>query len=372
MNIGILTLAASDNCGSLLQAYATQTTLKTRYGASSEVLDFRCAASRDMYDILPRPWAYPRKFLNSLLHYPSVSRQKKDYETFRHEYMTTSTRRFYSAEELSQAAENYDLVISGSDQVWNVNIPDFDSAYFLGWAGNVRRVAYAPSLGGCDFSAYPDQEQLRSWLLRFDALSTREQTGQKAVEAVTGIQVPILPDPTLLISPQQWQSIPAEPLVKEPYVFFYSWAYEDADMNRIVRQYAEERGLKVYVIDAFKWLRHKPQDFGFTMCPSGGPQTFLNLMKYAEFAFVQSFHGVIFAHMMEKDFYLLDNRPVGSMDHRLASILRLLNHEDRVARCYGDIRPDHVDYSTEPPLLTRAKEQGFAYLDSALGIPAAV
>lgn len=372
MNIGILTLAASDNCGSLLQAYATQTTLKSRYGFSSEVLDFRCAASRDMYDILPRPWAYPRKFLNSLLHYPTVSRQKKDYETFRREYMTISAKRFYSAEELERSAGDYDLVISGSDQVWNVNIPDFDSAYFLGWAGNARRVAYAPSLGGCDFSAYPDQEQLRQWLNRFDALSTRERTGQKAVEAVTGKQVPILPDPTLLISPEQWQSVPEEPLVKEPYVFYYSWAYEDEDMHRIVQQYAEAHNLKVYVIDAFKWLKKKPKDFGFTMSPVGGPQAFLNLMKYADFAFVQSFHGVIFAHMMQKDFYLLDNRSVDNMDHRLASILKLLQHEDRVARCYADIRPDHVDYSAEPPLLTEARKLGFDYLDNALGVPAAV
>ena len=127
--------------------------------------------------------------------------------------MTTGTQRFYSQEELAANAHRYDLVISGSDQVWNVNIPDFDSAYFLGWAGNARRVAYAPSLGGCDFSAYPDQAQLRQWLNDFDALSTRERTGQKAVKAVTGKDIPILPDPTLLISPEHWQSIPTEPLV---------------------------------------------------------------------------------------------------------------------------------------------------------------
>lgn len=372
MNIGILTLAASDNCGSLLQAYATQTVLKSRYGLSSEVLDFRCIGSRDMYNIFPRPWAYPRKFLNSVLHFPTVYRQKKDYESFRREYMTTGAKRFFSSEDLRRSAEDYDVVISGSDQVWNVNIPDFDSAYFLGWAGNARRIAYAPSLGGCDFSAYPDQAQLRKWLEDFDALSVRERTGQKAVEAVTGKEVPILPDPTLLMDPSQWQAVPEEPLVQEPYIFYYSWAYEDEDMHRIVQQYAEEHKLKVYVIDAFKWLKKKPRDFGFTLSPLGGPQAFLNLMKYAEFAFVQSFHGVIFAHMMQKDFYLLDNRSPDNMDHRLASILKLLNHEDRVARCYADVTADPVDYSAEPPLLTEAKAAGFAYLDSALPVPAAV
>ena len=370
MKTGILTLAASDNCGSLLQAYATQTVLRSRYGLSPEVLDFRCIGSRDMYNIFPRPWAYPRKFVNSLLHFPTVYRQKKDYDAFRRDMLTMSGKRFLSMEELAASAGEYDTVITGSDQVWNVNIPDFDSAYFLGWAGKARRIAYAPSLGGCDFSAYPDQARLKQWLEAFDALSVREQTGRKAVEAVTGQQVPILPDPTLLITPQEWQSVPGEPLVQEPYIFYYSWAYEDEDMHRIVQQYAEARNLKVYVIDAFKWLKKKPKDFGFTLSPMGGPQAFLNLMKYAQFAFVQSFHGVIFAHMMQKDFYLLDNRSPDNMDHRLASILKLLQHEDRVAWQYTDITSEPVDYSAEPPPLTEARERGFAYLDDALKVPA--
>lgn len=372
MKIGTLTLSASDNCGSLLQAYALQTVLKTRYGAAVEVLDFRCEGAREMYDLFSRrPWRYPRKTLNNLLHYPTVSRQKKDYESFRQNYLTMSSRRFAAADELAETADHYDVIICGSDQVWNVNIPDFDSAYFLGWAGNTRRVAYAPSLGGCDFSAYPDQEALRSWLDRFSAICVREQVGQQAVAALTGKTVPVIPDPTLLMTPEQWQAIPGEPLVKEPYIFYYSWAYEDEELNRIVQRCAQERGLKVYVIDAFKWPKLKPRDFGFTMAPSGGPQTFLNLMKYAQFAFVQSFHGAIFAYMMQRDFYLLDNRPADAMDRRLAAILKLLEKEDRVVRCFEDIRPDPIDYSRTPQSLEKSREEGFAYLDNALGVTTA-
>ena len=372
MKIGILTLSASDNCGSLLQAYALQTVLESRFGADAEVLDFRCRGSREMYDIFPKkPWKYPRKLLNNLLHYPTVSRQKADYESFRRSTLHASARKFSTGEELAAAAADYDLIICGSDQVWNVNIPDFDPAYFLGWTGSTKRVAYAPSLGGCDFSAFPDQAALKQWLLELSAVSTREQVGVDSVKEVAGLDIPIVPDPTLLISPSQWQAIPGEPLVKEPYIFYYSWAYEDDALNRVVQRYAEKRGLKVYVIDAFKWPRLKPRDYGFEMAPSGGPQTFLNLMKYADFAFVQSFHGVIFAYMMGRDFYLLDNRPVGEMDNRLASILRLLNTQDRVARCLEDIREDPMDYSSLPEALVESRNTGYAYLEQALGIPAA-
>ena len=373
MKIAILTLSASDNCGSLLQAYAMQTVLKTHFGADVDVLDFRCENSRDMYDLLPRrPWKYPRRTLNNLLHFPTVARQKKDYEAFRRNVLHASQKRFSNGTELSAAAGDYDLILCGSDQVWNVNIPDFDPAYFLGWAGDTRRVAYAPSLGGCDFSGFPDQQLLKQWLLKFSAISTREQVGVDSVKEVAGLEIPVVPDPTLLISAEEWQAIPQEPLVKEPYIFYYSWAYEDEELNRVVQRYAESRGLEVYVIDAFKWPKRKPRNYGFKMAPSGGPQTFLNLMKYADFAFVQSFHGVIFAYMMGRDFYLLDNRPAGNMDNRLASILKLLNVEDRVARCVEDITGDRMDYTAIPETLKQSRDTGFAYLEKALGVTACV
>ena len=189
-----------------------------------------------------------------------------------------------------------------------------------------------------------------------------------SVKEVAGLEIPIVPDPTLLIDPEQWQAVPGEPLVKDPYIFYYSWAYEDEELHRIVQEYAQKRGLEVYVIDAFKWPKLKPQNYGFRMAPSGGPQTFLNLMKYAEFAFVQSFHGVIFAYMMGRDFCLLDNRPVGAMDNRLAAILKLLNVEDRVARRVEDITEDHIDYSAIPETLAKSRETGFGYLEDALGV----
>ena len=42
------------------------------------------------------------------------------------------------------------------------------------------------------------------------------------------------------------------------------------------------------------------------------------------------------------------------------------------ARSFADITDAHVDYSAEPKTLTEAKKQGFAYLDSALAVPATV
>ena len=51
--IGIITFHASHNCGSMLQAYALQSTL-IRLGYTNEIINFSNAGSREMYSVLPK------------------------------------------------------------------------------------------------------------------------------------------------------------------------------------------------------------------------------------------------------------------------------------------------------------------------------
>ena len=86
--VGILTLSASDNCGSLLQAYALQQCLKRRFQVQSEVIDFRPKASEKLYSIFPEnPLQEKRKTLNAICHYGLIRNQKEDYETFRKKWL---------------------------------------------------------------------------------------------------------------------------------------------------------------------------------------------------------------------------------------------------------------------------------------------
>lgn len=54
MKIGIMTLSASDNCGSLLQAYALKRLLEGMKEHQVEVINFSTEQSHSMYDILYR------------------------------------------------------------------------------------------------------------------------------------------------------------------------------------------------------------------------------------------------------------------------------------------------------------------------------
>lgn len=366
--IGILTLSAADNCGSLLQTYALKTYLEIHMGFKAEVINFEYEQSQKLYDIFPKNiWFHPRGLWQRLTHYKALSQQKKDYKRFREDFLKMGRNVYHSEDELRELDGTYSTIICGSDQVWNVGMSDFDNAFFLEWVKKSRKVAYAPSLGGGTLVKKYSPEKLKTIFSSFAGISVREEAGKNQVEALTGKETEMVLDPTLLLSREEWSKIVDAPMINGKYIFFYSWAYCDEDINKIVGEYAKQTGLDVYVINASKWIERDPQKYGFKLFPMSGPEAFLNLMKYADKVFVQSFHGVIFANIFKKDFYFMDEHKDNTLDPRLDSILTILDKKDRVARTAKDFgKFEAIDYSKENKLFDNLQNISEAFLEKNL------
>lgn len=331
MNIGILTLSASDNCGSLLQSYALKKILE-KYG-KVEIINFSSEGSHLTYDIIPKKIRI-KNGMKRLVKLKSLIANKQAYDGFRRYYLDM-TEKEYFAKDLGEISNKYDIVIAGSDQVWNVEMADFDEAFFLGWT-NSKKIAYAPSLGGRHLRLSSDFEQIKKWLKDFQSISVREEIGERCLEEVTGRKIPKVLDPTLILEEEEWKKLVGEPLIKEEYIFYYSWAYcEDATSN-IVSVESTRTGLPVYVIDPRKWIERDAGKWNFVICKENGPIAFLNLMYYAKKCFVESFHGMIFAYLFKKDFWLLDtHQNIRELDSRLMELVRLLDVQERVLTEYN-------------------------------------
>lgn len=366
--VGVLTLSAADNCGSLLQAYALKTYVEKHMGFKTDVINFEYEQSHKLYDIFPpNIWLHPRGLLPRLTHYKALSQQKKDYKRFREDFLKMGRNVYHSEDELRELDGTYSTIICGSDQVWNVGMSDFDNAFFLEWVNKSRKVAYAPSLGGGTLVKKYSPKKLKTILDSFDGISVREEAGKNQVEALTGKGTEMVLDPTLLLSREEWNEIVDEPMVEGKYIFFYSWAYCDDEINEIISEYAKKVGLDVYVINALKWIERDPQKYDFKLFPMSGPVAFLNLMKYADKVFVQSFHGAIFANIFKKNFYFMDEHKDNTLDPRLDSILTILDKKDRVARTAKDIdKFEAIDYSKENKLFDNLKNVSEAFLEKNL------
>ena len=85
----------------------------------------------------------------------------------------------------------------------------------------MNSVAYATSFG---VSTLPGDaaEMARRFLPRIKHISVREHAGQKLIKELTGRTVPVVCDPTLLFTGEEWMEIQKkDPIVKEPYIFCY-------------------------------------------------------------------------------------------------------------------------------------------------------
>lgn len=337
-NIGIITLSASDNCGSLLQAYALQYVLEIELECKVDIINLQTKQAAEVYDIIPSQfYKHPKKTIFTLMHIRSILRQKRDYSHFRKQYLNMTEKIYRNVNDLKSIDNKYDVIITGSDQVWNIYMNDYDDAFFIPWKTKSRKIAYAVSLGATLDIDEIKGSQVRRWLKDFDRISVREETGKKTLCSLCDKEIDVLADPTLLLETQTWMNLAGKRMIRNKYIFFYSWSYPDEEMNKLVQHFASEKGLVVYVINSSKWYKYRPQKFDFELYNTSGPITFLNLMLYAEFVFVQSFHGVVFSNLLKKRFFFLNEHSDGTVDFRTANLLRLLHEEEQIVHFPTDI-----------------------------------
>lgn len=366
MKIGIITLSASYNCGSMLQSYALKEILK-KYG-DVEIINFSSEASHYYYDIIPK--SFFKKIKMEYQHRGIIKELKKEtqaYIDFQKEFLEIKGKEYF-AKDLSEISDKYDVIVAGSDQIWNVCMDDFDEAFFCNWT-NVKKIAYAPSLGGHDIRESADSQRFISAIKKFNAVSVRETVGKLCLDDILNNDIKKVLDPTLLLNSEKWKKIAGASKIKGDYIFYYSWAYCNEDLKDIVKKRAKELNLPVYVIDAHKWRNHSYKEDDFVLSEDAGPLAFLNLMANAKECFVESFHGMLFAYMFKKNFWLLDTHETyDELDARLKELVELVGTKDRIITKYNE---QAIDYEMQfqynkNNYLELMRKNSQEYLDEAL------
>jgi hypothetical protein len=208
--IGILTLNQQLNYGGVLQSYALQGVLnKNDYDA--EVIRFWHTPSNAVlygYVYNPSSWRKIRNIrtivraqLRNGLAFSDLCRRLRTIN-FINTQMKTSARDYKSADEL-EGMNEYDVLISGSDQIWN-SYWGTPNPFLLGFARGVKKIAYAPSFG---LSVLPQEweEEYGDSMNDFFALSAREPSGRRIISSLTGKECPWVLDPVMLISSSEWE-----------------------------------------------------------------------------------------------------------------------------------------------------------------------
>lgn len=330
MKIGIITFHASFNYGSMLQAWAMQTYMEN-LGHVVEIVNFRSKAQKNMYH---RPIDSSSLinilsgFKRMLLHPSSILPLNKKWKLF-DDFLNSQfhlSKEYNSISDLYKEKFDFDVLICGSDQIWNTGIPDFGLAYFGNFVGEkTTKISYAVSMG--QMPQNTDVDIFKKNVIGFDAISVREpKTRDVLINNGITIDAEVVCDPTLLLDVSYYKKLieNQERLIKEPYAFFYTPVGLPYDYFEIASSIGRKFGIKVVTEKAYypkDIKKYKIEEYLIT-----GPKEFLNLIQNASLVIGGSFHLQVFSILFHKDFYCIN----GDKDSRTNNLLNILGLDNRI------------------------------------------
>lgn len=187
-------------------------------------------------------------------------------------------------------------------------------------------------------------------------VSVREQRAAQMVRELTGREVPVVLDPTMLPIPAEWESLAETPqsLTGGGYVAeFFLGTATDEEM-RPVHQFAAARGL-----DRVDLRSDTPEDLAVM-----GPLEFIGAIKASSLLVTDSFHAAVFATIFRVP-YLLKGR--GAMNSRFDTLLQKsglsMPRWETVKELEASI---DIDWDAVHQNIARERAQSLDYLRSAL------
>ncbi|HEY9604177.1 MAG TPA: polysaccharide pyruvyl transferase family protein, partial [Allocoleopsis sp.] len=293
MKVGLLTYHHTTNYGATLQAYALMKVIKSQ-GHEVEFIDYHpyrlgIAYLKHLY--LNKCFRY-RYFIDNTIKLWKMRR-------FVRSHMSLSPQKFYTSSSLHRANLNYDLVICGSDEIWELektieSIPlgkNLCLSYLLDFIDNsrTRKASYAASCGATKtFGDY--REKISQLLQDFDAISVRDANSLRLLREEYGIQATKVVDPTFLAN--FTELIPSRPIAKR-YILVYGSLLQEEE--NYVKAVADAEGLEIISLGY-------PCSVANTNSIDIGPEEWLGYYSQASYIFTSFYHGIIFSIIFRKPF----------------------------------------------------------------------
>lgn len=353
MKVGIVTFHHALNYGAVLQTYALQQYLNS-LGIDSDVIDYRSPYIEHFYKpIKANPIKNSKMFIREILYYSSNKKKRMRFDSFLKNYIKLS-KTVRSQRDLRQINSEYDFFIAGSDQVWNLKWSGLDKIYFLDFADIHKKYSYAASFG---FEKIPDgQNQVYQQLLsEFQAISVRENTGKEIIKNLLGKEAEVSVDPTCLISKSKWEEICIYPNEDE-YVLVYMLDHSD-DLISFAKKIAKERNTKIiYISDALR------KEYYFDYRGFLSPTEFIGLFANAGYVITNSFHGLMFSVIFEKEFCIQYQKKAGAPNSRLIDFIHDYHLENRLLENLSV--EEKIDYIFVKKIMQKKVEQSKKYIFS--------
>ena len=332
-NLAILSLYYKNaNYGGILQAYALQKVLEgqgycVRQISYDLLSEYRKPQKYRCYKIMAELY-HLLKYRGWMLEFHRRQKLVYDFaDTIPHTKKVTASN-------IGKLANDFDLFICGSDQIWNPI--GWQTTLFLDFLPKEKkRIAYAASVSK-DILSEKELRFMERYLMNFDRISVREaNTTKQLKEHFPDLNIETMPDPVLLLSRETWTKLLVKSQNDEKYILAYFLGHDTDQRNQII-SYAKTRNIRLKFISHLDWNDYgwEKNNENFLTGPIGAPE-FLSLIANAELVVTDSFHGTVFAAVFNTPFVVVERvmqDKTASMVSRIATILGELGRSERLVR----------------------------------------
>lgn len=358
--VGLITLHRWYNYGSMLQAYAGNQLLND-LGYDCELIDYTPPKidnhrSYKLYND-DEQWNDLREKYKV-----EISNRKKNFERFMKLYKC-SKEAYSSDEELVEKLPRYDAYVTGSDQIWNVNMRIASKAYFLHFTLNPMKFAFSTSIGRCKEDKLIEY---KTYIQKYRKIYMREEEGCQLIRHMCPeIEIGEMIDPTLILEMEKWNKIvPSKRLISQDYIACYATLDDELDaMMPILREIGKTKNMPIVL---FGMVLPREEE-GIINVVEAGPFEFIQIIRDAELLLTHSFHGTAFALNFNTPFFTYNDQ---LENPRKEGILKKVGLSDRIIHNKEEmikIINNPVDFSNANTILKHEREKAKREIKTCLG-----
>lgn len=371
-----------DNFGSMLQILATQNAIKNT-GWDYEIILYD--KRTPVFYITNITRVFNPYFMKGKIETFEKNRRLKGYPEirkgnkvrneciakYREKYIGPYSIVYKGYKNLVRAAETYDAVIVGSDQLWTPAGIKSKFYNLLFAPDHINKISFATSFGVGEIPAF-QRKMTAHYLERIDHISVREIRGAEIIKELTGRDSTVAVDPTLLYTGDEWKEIfPESRVINEPYILAY-FLGSNEEHRDAVEKLKKDTGLLVVTIPFMDVFVERDVHFGDIHLFEVGPIEFLNLIRGAEYICTDSFHGSVFSILNHKQFITFNrtnSNDKQTRNSRIDSLFNLLSLENRRYQSGMKLKDTidmPIDYEFVERKLMELRKKTFEFLDNSL------
>lgn len=263
-----------------------------------------------------------------------------------------------------------DCYVAGSDQIWNT-YNEFNPFFFLDFAGETKRVAYASSIGTKGVkSEY--KEKVRSLLSKFSHIGVRENDAVSLLSNLTGRNdIQQVLDPTFLLPPDDWSEMSKDAVIEVPiperYILCYLIGKNDWYESQL-KDVKRQTGISDIVI--LPAIENPNVTFhGATIYKDASPVEFVYLIQHANLVCTDSFHATALSinnSVPFVEFMRFKDSDELSQNSRIYDVLGRYNLMDRIYKKNSEAWLSEIDYQAVQDILAVDRKSSLDFLINAI------